>query len=58
MVPNTKDDFDHPMLSATDPLRPHVLYRLARADLLPDEKLYLSGVEVLATKTAFAQSAC
>jgi hypothetical protein len=57
MVPNTKDDFDHPMLSATDPLRPHVLYRLARADLLPDEKLYLSGVEV-PTKTAFAQSAC
>ena len=31
MVRNTKDDFDHPLLSATDPLRPHVLYRLARA---------------------------
>jgi hypothetical protein len=38
MARNTKDDFDHPMLSATDPLRPHVLYRLARADWLPDEK--------------------
>jgi RimJ/RimL family protein N-acetyltransferase len=37
MVRNTKDDFDHPMLSATDPLRPHVLYRLARADWMPDE---------------------
>jgi RimJ/RimL family protein N-acetyltransferase len=35
MVRNTKDDFDHPMLSPTDPLRPHVLYRLARADWLP-----------------------
>ena len=32
MVRNAKDDFDHPMLSANDPLRPHVLYRLARAD--------------------------
>ena len=38
MVRDTKDDFDHPMLSATDPLRPHVLYRLARANWLPDEK--------------------
>lgn len=38
MVRNTKDDFDHPLLSADDPLRPHVLYRLARADWLPDEK--------------------
>lgn len=38
MVRNTKDDFDHPMLPATDSLRPHVLYRLARADWLPDEK--------------------
>jgi RimJ/RimL family protein N-acetyltransferase len=31
MVRNPKDDFDHPLLSAADPLRPHVLYRLARA---------------------------
>ena len=34
MVRNTKDDFDHPLLSADDPLRPHVLYRLARVDWL------------------------
>jgi RimJ/RimL family protein N-acetyltransferase len=32
MVRNMKDDFDHPLLSAADPLRPHVLYRLARRD--------------------------
>ena len=24
------DDFDHPMLEADDPLRAHVLYRIAR----------------------------
>jgi RimJ/RimL family protein N-acetyltransferase len=38
MVRNTKDDFDHPALSAADPLRPHVLYRLARFDSLLHEK--------------------
>ena len=32
MVRNPKDDFDHPGLSASDALRPHVLYRLAQAD--------------------------
>jgi ribosomal-protein-alanine N-acetyltransferase len=36
MVRNTKDDFDP--LSAADPLRPHVLYRLARFDSLLHEK--------------------
>jgi hypothetical protein len=39
MVRNTKDDFDHPMLSATDPLRLHVLYPkclLSRLSGLPD----------------------
>jgi RimJ/RimL family protein N-acetyltransferase len=35
---STKDDFDHPLLSAADPLRPHVLYRLARVDWLPDDQ--------------------
>ena len=38
MVRNTEDDFDHPHLSAADPLRPHVLYRLARVNWLPNEK--------------------
>jgi hypothetical protein len=38
MVRNTKDDFDHPLLSAADPLRTHVLYRLARVNWLPNEK--------------------
>ena len=30
MVHDPAGDFDHPNLAATDPLRPHVLYRLAR----------------------------
>jgi RimJ/RimL family protein N-acetyltransferase len=34
MVRSKKDDFDHPLFSAAHPLRPHVLYRLARADWL------------------------
>jgi ribosomal-protein-alanine N-acetyltransferase len=34
MVRNPTDDFDHPLLSADDPLRPHVLYRLERVDWL------------------------
>ena len=32
MSRNADDDFDHPMLAATNPLRPHVLYRLTRTD--------------------------
>ena len=31
MTHDPKDDFDHPMLPAGNPLRPHVLYRLTRA---------------------------
>ena len=27
-------DFDHPLLGADDPLRPHVLYRITRAQWL------------------------
>jgi RimJ/RimL family protein N-acetyltransferase len=27
------NDFDHPKLDETDPLRPHVLYRISAADL-------------------------
>ena len=27
------DDFDHPQLEETDPLRPHVLYRISDVDL-------------------------
>ena len=38
MVRNAKDDFDHPLLSAADPLRPHVLYRLARVNWLSNDK--------------------
>ncbi len=30
MTRDARDDFDHPALGAGDPLRPHVLYRLAR----------------------------
>ena len=30
MTYDPTDDFDHPMLAADNPLRPHVLYRLSR----------------------------
>jgi RimJ/RimL family protein N-acetyltransferase len=30
MVHDPRDDFAHPALAPNDPLRPHVLYRLAR----------------------------
>ena len=32
MTRDPADDFDHPMLAADHPLRPHVLYRLTRAE--------------------------
>jgi RimJ/RimL family protein N-acetyltransferase len=34
MVRDSADDFDHPGLPETHPLRPHVLYRMARAAYL------------------------
>lgn len=33
MTRDPADDFDHPDLEDTDPLRPHVLYRISPADL-------------------------
>jgi hypothetical protein len=30
MTRDPRDDFEHPALAPGDPLRPHVLYRLAR----------------------------
>jgi len=33
MTHDPADDFDHPELHETDPLRPHVLYRMSAADL-------------------------
>jgi RimJ/RimL family protein N-acetyltransferase len=33
MTHDPADDFDHPELDETDPLRPHVLYRMSAADL-------------------------
>ena len=36
MVYDPAADFDHPRLAVGDPLRPHVLYRLARPDLGPE----------------------
>jgi RimJ/RimL family protein N-acetyltransferase len=33
MTHDPADDFDHPELDETDPLRPHVLYRISAADL-------------------------
>lgn len=33
MTHDPADDFDHPGLEETDPLRPHVLYRISAADL-------------------------
>jgi len=33
MTHEEADDFDHPELEETDPLRPHVLYRISAADL-------------------------
>ena len=36
MVHNPSDDFDHPSVPATSPLRPHVLYRIGRG-LRPSE---------------------
>ncbi len=35
MVHDAAADFDHPRLVESDPLRPHVLYRLGRPDLGP-----------------------
>jgi len=35
MTHDPADDFDHPDLDETDPLRPHVLYRISAADLAP-----------------------
>lgn len=32
LVRDPADDFDHPRLAIDDPLRPHVLYRVSRAD--------------------------
>jgi len=32
MTHDRADDFDHPLLAADDPVRPHVLYRLSRED--------------------------
>jgi ribosomal-protein-alanine N-acetyltransferase len=34
MVRRPEDDFDHPRVAAGSPIRPHVLYRLARRDWL------------------------
>jgi ribosomal-protein-alanine N-acetyltransferase len=36
MVRAPVDDFDHPAVAAPSPLRPHVLYRLAAGDWVPD----------------------
>ncbi len=36
MIHDTTADFDHPRLELGDPLRPHVLYRIARPDLGPE----------------------
>lgn len=36
LVRDEAGDFDHPSVPLDDPLRPHVLYRLARADWAPD----------------------
>jgi RimJ/RimL family protein N-acetyltransferase len=36
------DDFDHPAVAAPSPLRPHVLYRRAASDWVPDERSRLA----------------
>jgi RimJ/RimL family protein N-acetyltransferase len=38
MTRDPRDDFEHPLLAACNPLRPHVLYRLTRAEWLPGEQ--------------------
>jgi len=38
------DDFDHPRLPVGDPLRRHVLYRLARTDWLQESDTVVSGL--------------
>ena len=38
-VNNAEDDFDHPKLDDTSPLKRHVLYRLSRNDYLQGESL-------------------